>query len=111
MKITEFHQKAKDNLNFDLVDDTCVFMKNDPMFYRKQYYPSIATIADMHREGSNKDPKKVLMPMIEKGINEYCRKYGIANMPDDIYRNEDRTAIFDKIYKEEMEQIQKGEYK
>ncbi len=53
-------------LGFDLVDDTCMHMRNDPNFYRKEYFPTMASIADMQREGSNNDPRKLIMPMIEK---------------------------------------------
>jgi len=98
-------------LPFDKVDDVVVFMRNDPMFYRKQYFPTCSNLADMQREGSNDDPKSILMPMIEKGINEYCAKFKIARHPDDVFNNNDRTEIFNKINKEEMEQIEKGEYK
>jgi hypothetical protein len=98
-------------LPFNKVDDVVVFMRNDPMFYRKQYFPTFANIADMQREGSNDDPKSAIMPMIEKGINQYCAKFNIARSPDEVFNNNDRAEIFDKIYKEELEQIKKGEYK
>jgi len=96
---------------FDKIDDVVVFMRNDPMFYRKQYFPCINNIADMQREGTNQNPQNILMPMIEKGINQYCAKYNLGKSPDEVFDNNDRSAIFDKIYKEEMEQIKKGEYK
>jgi hypothetical protein len=111
VKILEFHEPINTGLNFDIVDDTCVHMRNDPMFYRKEYFPAIAQIADMQREGTNDNPQDILMPMIEKGITDYCTKYKIARHPDEIFRDDDRKAIFDKIYKEEMKQIEKGEYK
>ena len=34
--------------NFDLIDDTSFYMRNDPEFYRKEYFPAMARIADMH---------------------------------------------------------------
>ena len=51
-----------------------------------------------------------MMTMINKGINSYCKKYDIARMPDDIFKNDHRKALFDKIYNEEMEQISQGDY-
>ena len=98
-------------LPFDKIDDVVVFMRNDPMFYRKQYFPTCSNLADMQREGSNDNPQSILMPMIEKGINQYCAKFNIARSPEEVFNDNDRSAIFDKIYKEEMEQIVKGEYK
>jgi len=50
------------------------------------------------------------MPMIEKGITDYCSKYKIASHPDDAYNNDHRTAIYDKIYQEEMKAIEQGDY-
>ena len=98
-------------LPFDKIDDVVVFMKNDPMFYRKQYFPTFAGLADMKREGSKDDPKATIMPMIEKGINHYWAKYNLGRSPDDVFNNNDRAAIFDRIYQEEMSQIEKGDYK
>jgi hypothetical protein len=98
------------DVGFDLVDDTCMHMRNDPNFYRREYFPTMAKIADMQREGNNDNPRKIIMPMIEKGITDYCSKYEIAGHPDDAYNNDHRTAIYDKIYQEEMKAIEQGDY-
>ena len=39
MRLNEFTDKEE--LPFDVVDDTLVFMRNDPVFYRKFYYPAV----------------------------------------------------------------------
>jgi hypothetical protein len=49
--------------NFDLVDDTSFYMRNDPMFYRKQYFPAMASMADMHSKG-----KKIDRTTLEKMV-------------------------------------------
>jgi|TARA_R110000803_G_scaffold167411_4_gene230631 hypothetical protein len=95
---------------YDLVDDTCMHMRNDSAFYRNEYFPTMAKIADMQREGTNTDPRKTLMPMIEKGITDYCTKYRLTQHPDDMYNNEHRAALYDKIYQEEMQAIEQGDY-
>jgi len=97
-------------MNYDLVDDACMHMRNDSNFYRKEYFPTISNLADLQREGANDNPKKILMPMIEKGITDYCTKYKLAGHPDDVFNNEHRTALYDKIYQEEMKQIEQGDY-
>lgn len=52
MKINEFFdQPIDDKLPFDVVDDVCVFMRNDPMFYRKSFFPAIKR---MQHCGKNK---------------------------------------------------------
>ena len=111
VKVFEVTSKDNNDLGFDLVDDTVVHMRNDPMFYRKEYFPTFSKIADLQRAGKDFKPHDIVMPMIEKGITSYCKKYHVAKQPDEVFRNDDRTAIFDKVYTEEMKEIEKGEYK
>ena len=49
MRIVEFTHPDNKELPFDVVEDAIVFMRNDPMFYRKQYYPTVTKLADMSR--------------------------------------------------------------
>jgi hypothetical protein len=110
MKINELTETEDMGFDFDVVDDAIVFMKNDPMFYRKQYYPAMTKIADAHRAGKNVDQRKILSPVVEKGIADYCRKFKLASQPDEVFNQNDREAIIDRIFSEEMEQIDKGDY-
>jgi hypothetical protein len=96
---------------FDLVDDTSVYMRNDPGFYRKVFYPTVSKLADMHRAGKAIDPRKHMAGMVDKGITSYCKKYNLAKHPEDIFTQEHRDAIIDKLFSEEMDQIKLGEYK
>jgi len=41
MRIDEFSQPVDDSLPFDVVDDVAVFMRNDPQFYRKSFFPVV----------------------------------------------------------------------
>lgn len=111
MLIKEFHKLPKETLSFDIAEDTIIFMRNDPTFYRKTYFPAITRLADTHRQGKNIDPNILLMPMVEKGCNEYVKKYNIGMGPEEAYNNNDRTNILQRIYSEELEQIRNGEYK
>lgn len=99
------------DLPFDLVDDTSVFMRNDPQFYRKEYFPTISKVADLHRAGKIKNAKNTLKPMIDKGITSYCAKYNLAKTPEEVFKQEDRDALLDKLFSEEMDQIKNGDYK
>ena len=49
------------DVGFDLVDDTCMHMRNDPDFYRREYFPTMAKVADMQREGNKDNPQKTIM--------------------------------------------------
>ena len=96
--------------NFDVIDDTHVHMKNDRDFYRKQYYPAMCKIAELTKGRKVFDPKMIVMPLVDNGINSYCKKYNVAKMPDEVFKQDHRQALYDKIYSEEIEQINNGEY-
>jgi len=111
VKIVEFNQPMDNRFDYDVVDDVSVFMRNDPVFYRKQFFPTIAKIADSYRAGKKLDKTNCLGEMIESALDAYCKKYNIAKLPDEIFNDNDRLSLIDKIFAEEIEQIKKGEYK
>jgi len=111
MKIVEFTHADNKELPFDVVEDAIVFMRNDPMFYRREYYPTVTKLADMTRAGKPCNKMKMFSSMVEAGINQYCRKFKLADQADEIFNNDDRSAIIDKLFSEEMDLIKKGEYK
>ena len=110
-EVTNIEQKDNPELGFDLVDDVSIWMRNDPQFYRKEFFPIISKVADKHRDGAEVDRHKLLSSMVEKGINRYCAAYDLARSPDKIFTQQDRHAIIDRVFSEEMEQIEKGDYK
>lgn len=111
VKIVEFHEPENNRFDFDVVDDVVTFMRNDPIFYRKQFFPAFSRVADMHRQGKTVDQNKCLGNMVENALQSYCKKYKIAQQPDEVFNNDDREAIIDRIFAEEMDQIKRGEYK
>ena len=111
VKLVEFtDDKHEEGLGFNVVEDLCQHMRNDPMFYRKQYYPMMALIQDKLKKGETLDQREMLSPMIDKGVKHYCSKYDIPKSPEELLTKEDYTAIVEKIYGEEMEMIRDGEY-
>jgi len=111
MKINEFTQHNDSLTNFDIVDDTIVYMRNDPIFYRKKYFPAIAKMADTHRNGGNVDPESLLGSVVDQAMEGYCTKFNIARAPSELYTSDDRVNILNRITTEELEEIKKGEYK
>ena len=111
MRIGDLQQQHENSLAYDIVDDCHVHMKNDPSFYRSQYFPTMSKCADAHRAGLKVNPMKIIAPMVEKGINSYCKKYNLAKHPDELFTKEIRDSIIDKIFAEEIDEIKKGEYK
>ena len=110
MKINEFSQNTDTKLPFDLVDDALVFMRNDPVFYRKKYFPTISKVADYQRAGKKPDPNKLIGPMVDSGCNSYCKKFNIAKGPADLFTPNDRQNLISRIYSEECKNIEKGDY-
>ena len=108
MRLKEFTDDK--DLPFDVVEDTLVFMRNDPMFYRKHYFPAVADLADCQRSGKDHDPKKYLSGMIERGCDDYCKKFNLGRNSEEVYTDEDRNNIFQRIHSEETENIKKGDY-
>ena len=49
VKINEFSHK--DQYGYDIVEDAAIYMRNDPMFYRKHYFPTMTQCQDAHRDG------------------------------------------------------------
>jgi hypothetical protein len=110
-EVTEIDQKNDKDLGYDLVDDTSVWMRNDPQFYRKELFPAMSRIADLHRAGKDIDRKKHLGPVVEKGINRYCAEYDLGHSPEDVFSQADRDALLDKLFGEGMDEIKQGDYK
>ena len=119
MKINEFldsehthgdSDQKKKALGFNIAHDLHIHMKNDPMFYRKQYYPTLAKLQDTLKRGEPIDVKKELLPMVNTAKDHYCAKYNLPRRPEDLMQDEEVDALIEKIYGEEMELIRKGDY-
>ncbi|MAV94221.1 MAG: hypothetical protein CMA31_00865 [Euryarchaeota archaeon] len=102
--------QKKQDLGFNIAQDLHIHMKNDPMFYRKQYYPTLAKLQDTLKRGEPIDVRKELLPMVTKAKDHYCAKYNLPKRPEDLMQDEDVNALIEKIYGEEMELIRKGDY-
>jgi|TARA_R110001592_G_scaffold259468_5_gene523472 hypothetical protein len=112
MKINEFADidPTKENdLGFDVIGDMQVFMKNDPMFYRKQYYPTMAKLQDKLKGGRSPVPDD-LSGMIDTGCKHYCNKFDIPKDPSKLLTKEEYNSLAEIICSEEMEALRDGEY-
>jgi hypothetical protein len=110
MRIDELTQNIDTALPYDIVDDIVVFMRNDPKFYRKYYYPAIADMAEKFRAKQEINDTSVIGSMVDKGVQTYCKKYNIGRKPADIFTPDDRQAAITLITSEELEEIRKGAY-
>lgn len=109
MRIDEFSNKPEMDFKFDLVDDASFFMKNDPTFYRKQYYPTMCKIADKHNAGIKVD-RNMIEKMVSNGIFDYVKKFNLGRSAEDVFKQNDREALIDYIFSEEMKEVAAGTY-
>ena len=104
MKLFELHNQDIDvKLPYDLAEDLYIFMKNDPNFYRKQYYPGLCKCSD--RVKANKDPQlePTMRPIIQRAFESYAEKFGV---PSHIkFQTEDEDKVCSMISEEEMDTI------
>jgi len=109
-KSLEEHEDEKHELGWNVAEDLHIHMKNDPMFYRKQYYPCMSRLQDQLKQGNPIDVRKEMLPMIEKAKDHYCAKYNLSKRPEDLLYDEEVDALVEKIYGEEMELFREGDY-
>lgn len=109
MRIDEFAQKFDDRLPFDVVDDVAIYMRNDPMFYRKQLFPAIMRMKDLHNAGKSPDPEKCLGEACNQAMESYCQKFKLGRK-ENVFKDDDRDLLIKKLFGEEMTQIKNGAY-
>ena len=109
MRIDELAAPMDDSLPFDLADDIAVFMRNDPMFYRKQLFPAIMNMKDQYDAGKQPDANKCLGEVCGRAMETYCSKFNLGRS-ENIYKKGDKESIINKVYGEEMKMIKDGQY-
>lgn len=110
MRIEDLKQPIDDKLPFDVVDDMAVFMRNDPMFYRKSFFPVVERMKSCYRKNEQFNYEKEIGEMVDRAANTYCRKFKINRRPEDLMDQDERNSLIKKLYAEEMTQIRKGVY-
>ena len=104
MKILEFFDN-KDNiqnqilapLDFNVGEDLLVFMRNDPVFYRKTFFPAIEDFKIS--KGKN---KTVLNNAVKAGLDKYCSKYKIEHPKDELLTDGDVLEIVNQIIEKDI---------
>jgi hypothetical protein len=109
MRIDEFAQPMDDKLPFDVVDDVTIFMRNDPMFYRKQLFPAIMNMKDRHDTGQECVAEDCLGEVCGNAMETYCDKFKLGKSAN-IFKDEDKGLIINKLFGEEMKMIKDGQY-
>ena len=109
MRIDEFAAPMNDSLPFDVADDVTIFMRNDPMFYRKQLFPAVMSMKDRHDAGDDCVAEDCLGEVCGNAMETYCRKFDLGK-PENVFKPEDKGLIINKLFGEEMKMIKDGAY-
>ena len=96
--------------SYDVPTDLVVFMRDDPQFYRKDYYPTMVGCQDCYNKGDRDQSMKLLMPMIDKAVNSYTTKYDLPYEANDLMPIDERKELASRIYEMEVGSFKEGEY-
>lgn len=101
---------TEEELPFDIVEDLYVFMKNDPGFYRRSFYPTMVKISDAVKSKKKVNFTNELSPMIDQAVETYCQRFDLPKSTKRMFKDEDRSNLIGRIREEEMKNIGNGEY-
>jgi len=95
VKINEFHdmdipQEIIPKPDFNVGEDLLVFMRNDPMFYRKTLFPAV----DDYKKTKDKN---VMIRVVKKGLGDYCNKFNIPNPVEDLMSDSDIQEVVKQL--------------
>ncbi|MFW6046491.1 MAG: hypothetical protein ACOCP4_01725 [Candidatus Woesearchaeota archaeon] len=99
-----------DDIDYDVVNDLLVYMKNDNNFYHNFYYPTMHNIAKKYKKTKKLEMNKPIKRLVDSAIVQYCKEYDIHEHPDKMFGNEEKSEIISKLIREEEQELQKGEY-
>ena len=86
---------------YDVKEDLKVYIRNDPMFYRKSFFPAF--------EDYKKNKKTtVIADMVQNGLKNYCAKFNLPFNPNELLTKEDITTVVSELIKDEMEDLSEG---
>jgi hypothetical protein len=109
MKMEDLNLKIGDKLPFDVTEDLMVFMRNEPNFYRKSLYPALVDCQEAVKNGGKFD-KKSMLPMIEKAVCEYIKKYDIKKRPNQLLDDQEKMECISRLLKDEADNFREGMY-
>ena len=102
-------QKISEELPYDVGQDLIVYMRNEPMFYRKHLYPALIGVQEAVKNGK-KYNKRQLFPVIEKAIQGYINRFGIKKLPEDLMNEQEKLDCISRLLADEQENFRKGSY-
>jgi len=102
-------QTPGEQLPYDVAEDLIVYMRNEPMFYRRHLYPALVDVQEAVKKGK-KYSKRSMFPVIEKAIQAYINRFGIKKLPEDLMNEEEKLDCISRLLAAEQENFKKGSY-
>ena len=87
-------------IDFDIAEDLIVFMRNDPMFYRKSLFPAVENV-----KASKPMDTTALENIVQQGLTQYCKKFQIPHPQQELLTSEDIKSIVNKLVQEDVKGI------
>jgi hypothetical protein len=112
----EKHQdgsKSKDSDRAQLANDVYWFILDHDRLHKQHFVPIAQEIYNAVKQKKSIDQSKYTecwMPMVEQGCSEFYDKNKMKGRPKDIFDEELRKEICQKIAERHIEDIKKGEY-
>ena len=105
MKAEDFKIAKDDSLPFDVVDDMHFHMRNDPLFFRKEYLPTLDKCSKCQEDSQ---VPGLLDGMIDRATVHYCKKYKLPMLPGDLMNAEDKSKLRTRILDTDIDSFNKG---
>ena len=96
--------------SYDVPSDLLCHMRDDTAFYRQMYYPTMAKCQECYNSGDKNKSIEIILPMINKGVDHYAKKYDLPQNTNDLITMDERKSLAEKIYEQEVEAFKEGEY-
>ena len=105
MKAEDFKIGKDDKLPFDVADDMQFHMRNDPIFYRKEYLPTLDKCSKCTEDSQ---VPGLLDAMIDRATVDYCKKYNLPMLPGDLFSADDKSKLRARISDTDLDGFNKG---
>lgn len=106
MKILD--NKNKKELGYDLMDDLAFFMNNDPLFYRKRYYPTMLKFNNYCKKGKQVSPRG-FEKLVKEAYEIYRNKFQVEGLEKELDK-EICEKICQHIHEQESKNCKEGLY-
>jgi len=94
-------ESEKARFDFDVADDVHQYMVNDPVFYRREYFPTVDRMCSKHKKGQELNPSAELKAIILNACKQYVETFSINADPDTLLDETEIESIAQKIFSTE----------